>query len=291
MSNGTSIVRSQPADDRPTVLVTGCSSGIGAAAAQLLKDRGWRVFATARRTLDVHRLERSGFEALQLDLNDSLSITVAVDQIMEATDGRLDALVNNAGVAIPGAVEDLSRAALRAQFETNVFGTIELTNRVLPIMRSQGSAGRGRIVMISSILGLVAMPWRGAYNASKFALEGFTDTLRLELTDTAIKVVTINPGPVESRFRNSALSNARRFVNLRASVHAERYDRLERENADPDGKMPGSVGTATVMKQLLKAMESKRPRVRYYVTTPAYVLSFLRRLLPPSLMDRILRRF
>jgi NAD(P)-dependent dehydrogenase (short-subunit alcohol dehydrogenase family) len=274
-------------DDAPSVLITGCSSGIGEAAAWHLREQGWQVFATARKTLDVHRLERSGFHALQLDLNDPLSITVAVDQVAEATNGRLDALVNNAAFALPGAVEDLSRAAMRTQFETNVFGTIELTNRVLPLMRDQG---HGRIVMISSILGLVAMPWRGAYNASKYALEGFTDTLRLELADTTIKVVTINPGPVESRFRGSAMANARRFINLRGSVHAHRYDRLERQNADPDGRLPGSVTPEAVMRPLTKALTRARPRAHYYVTMPARVLAVLRRLLPTRLMDAILGR-
>lgn len=274
-------------DDAPSVLITGCSSGIGEAAAWHLREQGWQVFASARKTLDVHRLERSGFHALQLDLNDPLSITVAVDQVAEATNGRLDALVNNAAFALPGAVEDLSRAAMRTQFETNVFGTMELTNRVLPLMRDQG---HGRIVMISSILGLVAMPWRGAYNASKYALEGFTDTLRLELADTAIKVVTINPGPVESRFRGSAMANARRFIDLRRSVHAYRYDRLERQNADPDGRLPGSVKPHAVMRSLMKALTRPRPRAHYYVTLPARVLAVLRRLLPTRLMDAILGR-
>ncbi|MDQ2070431.1 SDR family NAD(P)-dependent oxidoreductase [Natronospira bacteriovora] len=274
-------------DQRPTLLITGCSSGIGEAAAHLFRDRGWRVFATARRTLDVHRLERAGLEALQLDLNDSLSITVAVDQIMEATDGRIDALINNAAFALPGAVEDLSRAAMRSQFEANVFGTIELTNRVLPLMRQRG---KGRIVMISSILGLVSMPWRGAYNASKFALEGFTDALRMELKGSGIDVVTINPGPVESSFRKSALANARRYIDLKGSVHAEHYERLERLNSDPEGRMPGSVSPAAVMRRLVKALESRRPRARYYVTLPAYVLSFLRRILPTRWLDGVLRR-
>lgn len=277
-------------DDAPSVLITGCSSGIGEAAAWRLRERGWTVFATARKTLDVHRLEQSGFHAMQLDLNDPVSITVAVDQVAEVTNGRLDALVNNAAFALPGAVEDLSRAAMRTQFETNVFGTIELTNRVLPIMREQAEHGRGRIVMISSILGLVSMPWRGAYNASKYALEGFTDTLRLELADTGIRVVTINPGPVESRFRGTAMSNARRFIDMRGSVHADRYARLERQNADPDGRLPGSVPADAVLRPLEKALFRRRPRARYYVTLPARVLAMLRRLLPTRLLDLILRR-
>lgn len=290
MEKNKAIVQRDEVQAPSSVLITGCSSGIGEAAAWHLRERGWRVFATARRTLDVHRLDRAGFEALQLDLNDPVSITVAVDQVEEATNGRLDALVNNGAFALPGAVEDLSRAAMRSQFEANVFGTMELTNRVLPLMRAQGERGTGRIVMISSILGLVAMPWRGAYNASKFALEGFTDTLRLELADTGIRVVTINPGPVESRFRGSALANARRYIDLRGSIHAEHYARLERDNTEPDGKLPGSVPASAVMKPLTRALEGARPRRRYYVTWPARVLAVLRRLLPPVLLDPILRR-
>jgi len=287
MQNDKAMVPSDSEAERPSVLLTGCSSGIGEAAAHQLKERGWRVFATARRTLDVHRLERAGFEALQLDLNDSLSITVAVDQVMEATNGRIDALVNNGAFAIPGAVEDLSRAAMRAQFEPNVFGTMELTNKVLPLMREQG---HGRIVMVSSILGLVAMPWRGAYNASKFALEGFTDTLRMELADSGIAVVSINPGAVDSRFRSSALANARRYIKLRDSRHAEQYARLERESTNGDGKPSGSVGPEAVTRRLVKALESPRPKPRYYVTRAAYMLAFLRRVLPTRWLDRVLSR-
>jgi NAD(P)-dependent dehydrogenase (short-subunit alcohol dehydrogenase family) len=286
MATGTAL-EPRKDDQRPTVLITGCSSGIGEAAAHLLKARGWRVFATARRTLDVHRLERAGLEAMQLDLNDSLSITVAVDQVMEAADGRIDALVNNAAFALPGAVEDLSRAAMRAQFESNVFGTIELTNKILPLMREKGA---GRIVMISSILGLVSMPWRGAYSASKAALEAFTDTLRMELHDSGLHVVTINPGAVQTRFRESALGNARRYINLTTSIHADAYARLERAHVGSEGGQRGSVTPAAVMRRLVRALESPRPRRRYYVTTPAYVLSFLRRVLPMGLLDRLLRR-
>lgn len=273
--------------DRPTVIITGCSSGIGEAAAHRLRERGWRVFATARRTMDVHRLDQAGFEARQLDLADSLSITVAVDQIAEISDGRIDALVNNAGFAIPGAVEDLSREAMRHQFETNVFGTMELTGRVLPFMRERG---QGRIVMISSILGLVSMPWRGNYNASKYALEGYTDSLRLELSGSGIRVVTLNPGPVDSRFRGTAMSQARRYVNFERSVHRERYAELERRNAADAEPVPGTVGPEAVLRRLVRAVEARRPPPRMYVTRPAHVLAFLRRLLPTAWLDRILRR-
>jgi NAD(P)-dependent dehydrogenase (short-subunit alcohol dehydrogenase family) len=270
-----------------SVLVTGCSSGIGEALAHMLHERGWQVFATARKSLDVHYLEQAGLEAIQLDLNDSLSITLAVDKVLEATGGRLDALVNNAAQAVPGAVEDLRREAMRAQFEPNVFGTIELTGRIIPVMREQG---HGRIIMLSSILGLVAMPWRGNYNASKYALEGFTDTLRMELARDGIQVVTLNPGPVESHFRRNALSNARRYVDMQASVHRERYARLERQNSDPEGRLPGSVSSEAAARKVIRALESRRPRLRYYVTWAAVALAIARRWLPARWLDRILRK-
>ncbi|MDH5446633.1 MAG: SDR family NAD(P)-dependent oxidoreductase, partial [Gammaproteobacteria bacterium] len=164
-----------------SVLITGCSSGIGLCVAEGLKARGYRVFATARKSTDVAHLKEKGFESFVLDLNDSLSISNAVKNILALTNGKLDALFNNGAYAQPGAIEDLNRDLLRQQFETNLFGWLELTNLILPVMRQQG---HGRIIQNSSVLGLVSMPYRGAYNASKFALEGLTDTLRLELADT-----------------------------------------------------------------------------------------------------------
>ena len=184
-----------------SILITGCSSGIGFQVAQGLRARGWRVFATARQPADVTRLQADGLESLALDLRDSASIQTAVTAVLERTGGRLDALFNNGAYGQPGAVEDLSREALREQFETNLFGTLELTNRLIPVMRRQGG---GRILFNSSVLGLVAFPYRVAYVASKFALEGLADTLRLELTGTGIHICLIEPGPILSRFRDNA---------------------------------------------------------------------------------------
>src|SRR5579863_6839078 len=175
-----------------SVLITGCSSGIGLAAAGLMKVRGWRVVASARKTEDVARLRSAGFDAVQLDVADPDSIGQALTEAC-ALVGELDALVNNAGIAIPGAVEDLTRENLQRQFDVNFFGTLDLTRRVLPGMRGRG---HGRIVIIGSILGRVAMPWRGAYSASKFALEGATDTLRLELHGSGISVSLVDPGQI-----------------------------------------------------------------------------------------------
>ncbi|HEX4300176.1 MAG TPA: SDR family NAD(P)-dependent oxidoreductase [Gammaproteobacteria bacterium] len=272
---------------RGSVLITGCSSGIGLGIAETLKARGWRVFATARKAEDVARLSAKGFETLQLDVCDPTSMERALATLLTLTGGRLDALVNNAGIAIPGAVEDLSRDNLQRQFDTNVFGPIELTRLVLPIMRRQG---RGRIVMISSILGKVAMPWRGAYNASKYALEGITDTLRLELRGSGIQVSLVNPGPVKSRFRDNSLKNFDTQVDASASVHADRYARLKAETGARKDEQAFTATPEAVAAKVAHALESRRPRARYYVTLPAYLLAAARCFLPTAWLDAVLAR-
>jgi NAD(P)-dependent dehydrogenase (short-subunit alcohol dehydrogenase family) len=270
-----------------SILITGCSSGIGRCAAAGLKARGYRVFATARKAEDVARLAAEGFESLRLDLEEPASIEAAVASVLAATGGTLDALFNNAAYGQPGAVEDLSRAALRAQFETNLFGTLELTNRVIPAMRAQG---HGRIVMNSSLLGLVALPYRGAYNASKFALEGLTDTLRLELAGSGIHVALIEPGPITSRFRANARAAFYRHIDPEASVHRARYAGLERRLSRPGAAAPFTLPPEAVLARLIDALESPHPRIRYYVTVPARLFAWLRRLLPYRLLDRVLLR-
>jgi NAD(P)-dependent dehydrogenase (short-subunit alcohol dehydrogenase family) len=267
------------------VMVTGCSSGIGRCAANGLRERGYRVFATARRDEDLAQLAAEGLEAVRLDLADSESIASAAGQVLDMTGGRLFALFNNAAYGQPGAVEDLPRAALREQFETNLFGTHELTCHFIPAMRARGE---GRIIQNSSILGLVAMPYRGAYNASKFALEGLSDTLRQELSGTGIHVVLIEPGPVLSRFRANALAAFRRHVDPTAGFHAGIYQamlkRLEAEGA----VAPFTLPPEAVLRQLVRALEARRPRTRYPVTVPAVTFSWLRRFLPARWMDRML---
>lgn len=269
------------------VLITGCSSGIGRCVAAGLHARGYRVFATARSPADVERLAAAGLEALQLDVADPLSIERALREILARTDGSLYALFNNAGFGQPGAVEDISRAALREQFETNVFGAHDLIARVLPVMRRQG---RGRIIQHSSILGFVAMKYRGAYNASKYALEGLTDTLRLELHGTGIHVSLIEPGPVRSRFRENALRAFERHVDYRSSVHAATYAQLlKRLGAEGDVAMFTAPPEA-VLKRVIHALESRRPRIRYPVTLPTYLFAALKRVLPQRALDALLRR-
>ena len=270
-----------------TILITGCSSGIGACVAHGLKARGWRVFATARQAADVERLRTAGLESLPLDLRDATSIQSAVAGVLAQTDGRLEALFNNGAYGQPGAVEDLSREALREQFETNLFGTQELTNRVIPVMRRQGG---GRIVYNSSVLGLVAFPYRGAYVASKFALEGLADTLRLELTGTGIHVCLIEPGPILSRFRDNAHAAYQRHIDAESSLHREKYAAMEARLRKEGPAAPFTLPPDAVLKRVIHALESPRPRARYPVTVPTYLFSVLRHMLPVRMLDALLRR-
>lgn len=269
------------------ILITGCSSGIGYSAAKALQERGYRVVATARRGEDVARLKASGFDALPLDLDDSDSIAAAVEQTLVLCGGRLYALFNNGAYGQPGAVEDLSREALRKQFETNLFGWHELTCRVIPVMRAQGE---GRIIQNSSILGIMALPYRGAYVASKFALEGLSDALRLELADSGIRVSLIEPGPIVSRFRANALIKWRENIDVERSAHKERY-RAVLARLETDGPaLPFTLPPEAVLKKVFHALESPRPKPRYHVTIPTHLFALLRRLLSNRAMDRTLLR-
>jgi NAD(P)-dependent dehydrogenase (short-subunit alcohol dehydrogenase family) len=270
-----------------TILITGCSSGIGLCVAEGLQARGWRVFATARKEEDVVMLQQRGLEALQLDLADSDSINRAVDEVLGRTDGTLFALFNNGAYGQPGAVEDLSRAVLREQFENNLFGTHELTCRVLAVMRQQGS---GRIIQNSSVLGIIALPFRGAYNSSKFALEGLTDTLRLELHGSGIHVSMIEPGPIVSRFRANAFAMYRQNIDRERSFFRDTYTRMENRLTREGPSAPFTLPPEAVLDKVLHALEAKRPRARYYVTFPTHLFGTLRRLLPTRGLDWVLRR-
>lgn len=268
-----------------TILISGCSTGIGLCVAQGLSARGWRVFATARRDADVQKLQALGLESLPLDLADSASIRQTVQEVLQRSGGRLDALFNNGAYGQPGAVEDLRREVLREQFETNLFGTLELTNLIIPVMRAQG---HGRIVMNSSVLGFAAMPFRGAYNASKFALEGLTDTLRLELTGSGIFVSLIEPGPIESRFRANAFAAYQRNIDAEHSVHREKYQAMVRRLEKPGPAAPFTLPPEAVLEKVIHAIESRRPKARYAVTVPTHLFAFLKRILPQAAMDWVL---
>lgn len=270
-----------------TILITGCSSGIGLCVAQGLHARGWRVFASARKTEDVDKLQQLGLESLTLDLTDSLSIHAAMDEVLRRSGGTLDALFNNGAYGQPGAVEDLSRATLGEQFETNLFGTHELTCRAIEVMRRQG---HGRIIHNSSVLGLVALPFRGAYNASKFALEGLTDTLRLELHGSGIHVVLIEPGPILSRFRANAMHKYRQNIDAETSFFRTTYRRMENRLTKEGPAAPFTLPPEAVLAKVIHALEAPRPRARYFVTFPTYLFATLKRLLPIRALDWVLRR-
>ena len=268
-----------------TVLITGCSSGIGLCVARGLRSRGYHVIATARKAKDVRRLADEGFNALLLDLDHSASIRQAVSDAIAVAPQGLYALFNNGAWGLPGAVEDLSRDALRAQFETNLFGTMELTNLVIRHMRKQG---KGRIIHNSSVLGLVAFPYRGAYTASKFALEGITDTQRMELRDTGIHISLIEPGPIESRFRKNAYLMYERWIDKQNSVHRARYEVMEQRLLKDGAAAPFTLPPEAVLGKVVHALESRRPKIRYYVTFPTHLFGTLKRLLPNPVLDLLL---
>jgi len=270
-----------------TILITGCSSGIGYTTAIELQKRGFNVIATARKLEDVDCLTQEGLTALQLDLADSVSIQQAVKKIIELTDGEIYGLFNNGAFGQPGAVEDLSRDVLRYQFETNVFGTQELTNLIIPLMRKQG---HGRIIYNSSVLGLVAMTYRGAYNASKFALEGLADTLRLELQGSGIHVSLIEPGPILTNFRQNAFALYKKNINPAKSFHQKTYQAMEDRLQQEGPAVPFTLPAMAVTEKVIHALESKWPKVRYYVTFPTYLFGTLKRLLPASWLDALLRK-
>ncbi len=269
-----------------SILITGCSSGIGYYIAHELQKRGYRVFATARKVEDVEKLSAEGLCACQLDLDDSQSIRSGLEWVLEQTGGTLYSLFNNGAYGQPGAVEDLSRDALRQQFETNFFGTQELTNLVLPVMRKQGY---GRIIHNSSVLGFAAMAFRGAYNASKFALEGLTDTLRLELVEEKdIHISLIEPGPILSRFRVNALEALKRNIDVEASVHSEKYNAAIMRLSKKGATSGFTLGPDAVLSRVIHALEKDNPQARYFVTKPTYVFAFLKRILPISWLDKLL---
>ncbi|MDX2505793.1 MAG: SDR family oxidoreductase [Gammaproteobacteria bacterium] len=269
------------------ILITGCSSGIGLCCAHELNNRGYRVFASVRKADDVAVLQKQGLESLQLDLASSESINSAVEQVLELTHGNLYALFNNGAYGQPGAVEDLQRHVLKEQFDANVFGTQELTNRIIPVMREQGF---GRIIYNGSVLGIISLPFRGAYNASKYALEGLTDTLRLELYGSGIGVSIIEPGPISSDFRKNAYKKYQQNINKENSFFKTSYEGMEARLKKQGAAAPFTLPPEAVYKKLQHALESANPRAHYYVTLPTYLFATLKRILSAKAMDWVLRR-
>ncbi|TXI41142.1 MAG: SDR family oxidoreductase [Nitrosomonas sp.] len=272
---------------KKTILITGCSSGIGYCVAKGLQERGYRVFATARRHASVEKLLSEGLESFRLDLNDSNSIHFAFEETMRRTGGELYALFNNGAYGLPGAVEDLNRDALRAQFETNVFGWQELTNLAIPVMRHQGY---GRIIQNSSVLGFVALPFRGAYNASKYAIEGLSDTLRLELKGSNVFVSLIEPGPIASQFRMNAVQALQKYIDIENSFHREKYQGVLSRLNKPGPAVPFTLPPEAVLKRVIHALEAEKPQARYYVTVPTYLFGILKRILSTHALDFLLAK-
>ena len=269
------------------VLVTGCSSGIGLCIAEGLKAESYRVFVTARQQDDIDKLIQKGFETIQLDLTDSNSIQAAVEYLLNQTDGKLYGLINNAAYGLTGAIEDLDRDALRTQFETNVLGTQELTNLLIPIMRQQGE---GRIIQISSVLGFVTIKFRGAYCASKYALESLTDAMRYELSSSGIHISLIEPGPIKSEFRTNALSNFHKTVDKSKSEHSDDYVKIEKEMNAENYTVPFTLGPEAVFEKVRHALQSEKPKTRYFVTFPTYLFALFKRILPTAVFDKILMK-
>lgn len=277
-----------PSVQSRTVLVTGCSSGIGLATALYLKNNGWQVFPTARKDADLAMLQEEGFTAIACDVADPPSVEKAVEATLAASSGQLGAVVNNAGIAQMGAVEDLSREALVRQFETNVFGPHELTHKLIPVFRSQGW---GRIVNVSSVYGLIAAPMFGAYCASKYAMEALSDAMRIELRACGVAVSLIEPGPILTAFRKNAANHSTRNLDLSAGRYAQKYERkLSNVDQQMDTPKPFSKPPEAVARKILHAVESNRPRIRYTVTFPAQMAAILRRVLPPTWLDALLAK-
>lgn len=272
---------------KKSILITGCSSGIGLDAALTLLSKGYQVFATARKVEDVEMLKSLGLNAIYLDLTDFKSIKTTLDLVLKETSGTLDFLFNNGAYGQPGALEDLSTEALKAQFETNVFGWHELTKQVIPVMRKQG---HGRIVQCSSVLGFVSMTYRGAYNASKYALEGLTDTLRLELKTANISVVLLQPGPINTAFRANALVAFQKSIDSENSVHKAQYQQQVARLSSEKSNANFTLEPKDVTKALIHALESKRPKIKYRITVPTKLFAVFKRILPTTWLDKLLSK-
>ncbi len=270
-----------------TVLVTGCSSGIGYCVAKGLKERGYNVYATARKQEDVERLTKEGLKCLYLDYADSESVQDLANELMLLIGCDLYAVFHNGAYGQAGAVEDLSRETMEKQFAVNVFGWMELNNRLIVMMRQNN---RGRIIFNSSVLGLVSLPYRGAYNASKYAIEGFADTLRMELHDTGIEISLIEPGPIESKFRENSLIKLKENISIESSAHRDHYKKTVKRLEKEGPAVPFTLPADAVLKKVIHALESPRPKARYYVTFPTYLFGTLKRLLSTKWLDKVLRK-
>lgn len=272
--------------NKKSILITGCSSGIGLDAALTLDKIGWTVFATCKNQKDCRILRSKGLVSFPLDLSDSKSITRAVNKVYEKCDGKLDALLNNGAFAIPGAMEDLPRDALREIFEVNLFGQLELIRKCLPLMRANRG---GKILNCSSVLGFTALPFRGAYVGTKFALEGITDSMRRENIEDNIKFVLIEPGPINTKIRQNSQKHYEKWVNKAQSIYENVYTNVLEKRLYGNDYDFFELKSSAVTAKIIKALNSKKPKARYYVTTPTLFADFISRFFPTKMQDIIFR--
>lgn len=271
-----------------TILITGCSSGIGLDAARTMKARGWRVFATCRKADDCARLQSEGLESFPLDHDSSESVQAGVTEAM-ARAGRIDAAFLNGAFALPGMTEDIPREGMRACMETNFIGVHDLARHIVPIMRDQGA---GRLLFCSSVLGFGALRYRAPYVASKFAMEGYADCLRMELHGSGVHVSLIEPGPIPTEIRRNSQGPFEKFVDWRGSRHRSFYESVFRKRLYDESGTPDTFErpVADVTKTVIHACEHPRPKARYFITPATYIVNIIKRVLPTSLSDAILRR-
>ena len=270
-----------------TILISGCSSGIGLDTARRLKSRGWTVFASCRSSEDCAARAAEGFQSPRLDYEDPSSITGCVEEVLSLSGGTLNAVFHNGAYALPGPLEDIPADGMRSQFEANFLGWHDLNRHLIPVMRRQG---QGRILFNSSVLGLVGMRWRGAYVATKFALEGYADVLRMEMAGTGIHVVLIEPGPIETAFRANAIKQFERWVDWQASPRRAQYEASLLDQLHQGGSAKAQWPPSAVTDAVFKALTARRPRPSYAVTTPTHAMAIARRLLPTRALDWVLSK-
>ncbi|EKM0530751.1 SDR family oxidoreductase [Cronobacter turicensis] len=251
-----------------SLLITGCSSGIGLACAHELRRQGFQILAACRKPEDVARMNTLGFTGIDLDLDSPQSVEAAAQEVIRLTNNRLYGIFNNGGYGVYGPLSTISRAQMEQQFSTNFFGAHQLTMLLLPAMLPHGE---GRIVNTSSVMGLISTPGRGAYAASKYALEAWSDALRMELRYSGVKVSLIEPGPIRTRFTEN----------------------VNQTQTDKPVENPGiaarfTLGPEAVVAKVRHAFESPNPRIRYPVTLVTHAVGILKRLLPTRMMDKIL---
>jgi len=266
------------------IVITGCSTGIGLETVKYLRHKGIKVYPTARAQKDVEMLISLGFDnAMQLDVTKPRQIEEVITHVL-AKESKIDVWFNNAGYGQAGAIEDIKTDILKEQFETNVFGLHECTRQIIPVMREQG---HGKIIQHSSVLGLISLFGRGAYNASKYAIEGLTDTLRLELEGTNIHAVLLNTGPITSNFRITAMKKLQENVDIKNSVFQKEY---EKNLQGKHKKVPFNEEADAVASIVHKIIRTEKPKPRYYITKATYILGYMKRIVSTHILDKILAK-